>query len=270
MPLFSFGVFADVQYADKKHRGSRFFRRSIKKLKKCVKFLNSRSLDFVVNLGDLIDGEESNFSPVLSICEEINAPLHHILGNHDYNISDRVKQRIFQIFSMESSYHSFKLRNWRIILLDGNEISFYAHPKESEQYQQVVKYHEKNIITKPDWDAAIGSKQLKWLKEELTHSKNEGEDVLLFCHFPTFPDNKHTLWNAKKVFSLLDRFPCVKCYFAGHKHTGGYARTKNAHYLTFKSMVDWWRNSFAIVKVFPEKIKVEGFGKEKNRILKIT
>ena len=51
-PLFSFGLVADVQYADKPDRPPRLYRDSLERLRECVTELNRHPLDFTIQLGE--------------------------------------------------------------------------------------------------------------------------------------------------------------------------------------------------------------------------
>ncbi len=59
VPLFSFGVAADVQYADKAMSGARDYRQSVISLQGAVGDLNTWGLSFVIQLGDIIDGNDT-------------------------------------------------------------------------------------------------------------------------------------------------------------------------------------------------------------------
>src|SRR3989339_648463 len=66
-PGFSFGVVADVQYADAESAGSRFYRNSAGKLEECVSEFNKNTLEFVIHLGDLIDRDYASIDTVLPV-----------------------------------------------------------------------------------------------------------------------------------------------------------------------------------------------------------
>jgi len=51
-----FGIAADSHYADAPARGSRYYRESAAKLAECVELMNDRRADFLVHLGDFLDG----------------------------------------------------------------------------------------------------------------------------------------------------------------------------------------------------------------------
>ncbi|XP_072029583.1 manganese-dependent ADP-ribose/CDP-alcohol diphosphatase-like [Amphiura filiformis] len=100
-PLFSFGVLADVQYADIPNRlnfaktSMRYYRNSIKLVHQAALTWNqdSRKPSFAVHLGDLIDGfnnregkanSEKALRDILTEFDKFDGPVHHILGNHDF------------------------------------------------------------------------------------------------------------------------------------------------------------------------------------------
>ena len=107
MKLFSFGLFADCQYANKKKAGTRYYKRAAKKLRECVQTFNRSNLAFVVNLGDLIDDGFDNFGAVLDILSRLDAKLYHLVGNHDYNVKDHEKGKILKLLGITCPYSSF-------------------------------------------------------------------------------------------------------------------------------------------------------------------
>jgi hypothetical protein len=110
---------------------------------------------------------------------------------------------------------------------------------------------------------------LNWLKQLLIDADQLKLNVMLFCHFPVFPDNVHNLWNADIIASVIREFPCVKAYVNGHNHEGNYGRDAGVHYLTLKGMVDTHDTAYAIFDVQNKSIMVKGFGREKDRILQL-
>ena len=99
---------------------------------------------------------------------------------------------------------------------------------------------------------------------------SENKKVILFCHFPVFPDNAHNLWNCEDVLSLIDKHKSVKAYFNGHDHRGHYAERDGVHYITMRGMVEKEvETGFAINRVFPIWLNIDGFGEEPSRMLSI-
>lgn len=158
---------------------------------------------------------------------------------------------------------------WRYVVLDGNDVSFHAYPKGSEEAKHASEYYIENKISSPKWNGAIGAKQLAWLRSVLKNAQQNNEKVILFCHFPIYPANKHNLWNANEVIALLESFPCVKAYINGHNHHGNYGKKGGVHYVTLKGMVDTETNSYAVIRVDDERIDITGYGREGNRSLPI-
>ncbi len=266
---FSFGVIADCQYCNVVSTGVRKYSISDHKLEECVKNLNKMDLSYTIHLGDFIDKDWSSFDTVVPIFDLLQMPKYHVLGNHDYSVEDEKKPFVVQRLNMPSEYYDFKVYGWRFIVLNGNDISFHSYPKDSEEYQFAASYYEENQISSPKWNGAIGKTQLLWLKEKLEQATKSDENVILYCHFPVFPEDIHNLWNAEEVINTIEAYPCVKAYMNGHNHSGNYGIKNSVHYVTFKGMVDTEQTSYGVVKVSREQLQIIGFGREGNRTLTI-
>ena len=106
--LFTFGVVADIQYCDcddaPDFEGNeiRRYRPALSQARDAVRLWNSRAVAFVVQLGDIIDGQNAGkygaglgfsepqsdaaFSRVAGELERCDAPIYHAVGNHElYN-----------------------------------------------------------------------------------------------------------------------------------------------------------------------------------------
>jgi hypothetical protein len=68
---------------------------------------------------------------------------------------------------------------------------------------------------------------------------------------------------------LIDRYPCVKAYFNGHYHAGGYTEINGIHMVNFHGMVDTRQDAFAVVTLTSDSILIRGFGREPDRKLRI-
>jgi predicted phosphodiesterase len=266
---FSFGIIADCQYCNFVGEGVRKYSLSNSKLEKCVNHFNTMNLKYSVHLGDFIDRNFESFDVVNPIYEKLNIPGYHVLGNHDFSVSDEKKNDVPKKMGLSSRYYDFEQNGWRFIVLDGNDISFHAYPSNSKNYEHASEYYVQNSVESPKWNGAIGTEQLAWLKNVLEKSTSEEEKVILYCHFPIYPENVHNLWNAEEIIKLLEQFSCVKAYINGHNHAGNYDVKQGIHYLTIKGMVDTEQSSYAIITVNDELIKVTGYGREENRLLEI-
>ena len=168
---------------------------------------------------------------------------------------------------MPSRYYAFEVKGWRFVVLDGNDISFHAYPGGSEKYQEAAEYYKQNKVKSPKWNGAVGARQLSWLKTVLEKASREGENVVIYCHFPIYPKNVHNLWNAEEILAVLEAYSCVKAYINGHNHNGNYGIKEGIHYLTLKGMVDTDQTSYAVINVYEDRLKVIGYGREENRIM---
>ncbi|XP_066521166.1 manganese-dependent ADP-ribose/CDP-alcohol diphosphatase [Hoplias malabaricus] len=111
-PLFTFGVIADIQYADKDngynfhHTRMRYYRNSLQILGHACRCWDveedpRRRPAFILQLGDVIDGynrelgaSERALRTVLQEFGDCAVPVHHVWGNHEfYNFS---REELFQ------------------------------------------------------------------------------------------------------------------------------------------------------------------------------
>jgi predicted phosphodiesterase len=267
---FSFGVIADCQYSNYDDYQNRRYSLSGQKLTEAVNHFNEMDVKFVVQLGDLIDKDYISYDTILPILKNLDVPYYHVIGNHDFSIADTLKDNLIEKLNLRSRYYDFTVKDYRFIILDGNDISFHAYPKETDAYKDAVAFYRKNDIDSPEWNGAIGKKQLAWLRSLLDKATNTNEKVILMCHFPVYPEDQHNLWNAQEILELLESYSCVKAYLNGHNHQGNYGFRKGIHYLSFKGMVETEKTSYSEIHVYADSLKVIGFGREENRVLKLN
>lgn len=266
---FSFGVIADCQYCNEVGTGVRKYDQSDTKLEQCVAHFNTMNLAYTVHLGDFIDKKWESFDDVGPIYNALKMPKYHVLGNHDFSVADTLKHKVSERMGLPSPYYDFEVKGWRFVVLNGNDVSFHAYPKDSKKYKTAEAYYTKYEIESPKWNGALGTKQLKWLKHVLESASKKEEKVILYCHFPVFPENVHNLWNANEVIELLEKYSCVKAYINGHNHVGNYGQKKGIHYLTMKGMVDTQQTSYSTINVYDDRLEIIGYGREDNRTLHI-
>ena len=274
-PLVSFGLIADVQYCDCPPGGERYYKKSLEKLTDCVNNFNNNDLDFVVNLGDLIDRDFSSYDDVLNIFGRLKSPIHHVLGNHDFSVKRKKKSLVNKKLGLNKRYYSLSLNNIRFIFLDGNDISLYSKSKLNYKTWKAAlmlgKLKRKGALNATDWNAGIGTKQKNWLDEMLQSAVKEGENVIIFCHFPVLPEGSYyNLWNNEQIKRIIANYDNIVAYISGHDHKGEYNFVNGTYFLTMKGMVETPdSNAFAIVEVYTDHLKVRGFGREEDRELKM-
>lgn len=271
-PLFEFGVIADCQYADAptpKQMPQRFYRLAKDKLVEAVDHLNTEDLAFTIHLGDFIDKNFVSFDVVGPIYDRLKAPRYHLLGNHDYSVSDEEKAKVVERLGMPARYYEFKDKGWRFIVLDGNEISTLAYPEGSERWKAGEAYRQKFKSPPPNWSGGIGAEQIAWLEARLEEAKAAGEPVIVFCHYPVFPKGVHNLWNDDELLAVISKYKdTVAAWMNGHNHDGNFGEKDGVPYVNFKGMLDTRLNAYAVVSVFPDgTLKITGYGREPDRLL---
>ncbi|WPP53049.1 metallophosphoesterase [Catalinimonas niigatensis] len=273
--LFSFGVIADAQYCDCEPAIGRYYRKSVQKLSDCLQTLNQHELSFILDMGDLIDRDFSSFDKILEVYGQSKFRVYRTLGNHDYAVEEDKKQQVAARLGMhESAYYDFIYLGWRFIVLNGNEVSTFAHPpgREAEKEAQEIlsQMQARQAINAKEWNGGISGKQLQWLETKLEEAKVLNQKTIVMGHYPLYPPDPHNLWNDEEVVRLLTAYSQVVAYFNGHHHAGNYGQKAQVHFLNFKGMVETEEeNTFAVVEVYQDRLWVKGFGREESRELKI-
>ena len=265
----SYGVIADCQYCNYPTAGVREYAMSDKKLQECVANFNTMDLEYVIHLGDFIDRDWESFDVVMPIYNQLKMPKYHVLGNHDFSVPIDKRPEVYKRMGMPSKYYDFKVKGWRFVVLDGNDVSFHAYGEGSPEYIKAEKYYQDNQIDSPKWNGAIGEVQLTWLQSVLQKATDNKEKVILYCHFPVFPENVHNLWNANDIIEIIEHYPCVKAYINGHNHEGNYGFKQGVHYITMKGMVDTKETSYGKMTLSEDYLKVIGYGREEKKVLEI-
>ena len=274
IPDFKIGVVSDCQYCDCDPTEVRFYRESPDRLREAVQLLNKETLEYTIHLGDFIDQQFSSFDTVVPIWQGLKSDKYHVLGNHDFWVADSLKPLVFEKMDIKDRYYSVIKKKWRFIVLDGNDLSEHGALTEGKKQQTDSLFNllaDKNMPNVAPWNGGLSMEQLQWVERELQLATANNERVGFYCHFPVLGvSDRHNLWNYDQFLSIIDKYNCVKFYFNGHNHAGGYVEKDGVHYLNFKGMVDTKdTTSFATVTFHKYSLFVKGFGRELSRKLKI-
>lgn len=269
-PVLSFGLMTDVQYADVEPEGERHFRESIPKLKTAVEWLAKKNLPFTLHLGDLIDRDFKSFATVMPLFNGLGHQVRHLLGNHDYSVTDEEKARLLEVAVMPCEHYRFRNSGVRFVMLDTNDLSSYKYqagsPQDLESEALLKKLDEEKLPNAKPWNGGLSETQLKWLDAELTAADMEKERVILCGHHPLLPAEAHRAWNSDEVLAVIDRHPSVAAYFNGHNHAGAEEIRNGIPYITFKSILHEPEvNSFSAIHLFTDRMEIEGNGREQSR-----
>lgn len=254
----SFGIVSDAHYADKDPGGSRVYRQSLAKMAESVQLMNDKDVDFLIELGDLIDkgagaGEEAaleHLETIERVFKKYDGPRYHVLGNHDM---DKLSKGQFQSrientgIEQQASYYSFDSHGIRFLVLDACFTSSGA-PYDHGKF---------------GWkDANIPPQQIEWLKQNLAAANGP---VIVFVHQLLDGEGGHYVNNAAEVRQVLEQAKDVLAVFQGHNHGGRYSQIQGIHYYTIKAMVEGageQNNSYAIVDIHPDhSLTVTGYRK---------
>ncbi len=273
-PEFQIGVVADCQYCYCEPTAVRFYKESPDRLCEAVGILNKQPLDFTVHLGDFIDKDFSSFDTITLIWKSLKSNKYHVLGNHDFSVADSLKHLVFEKMGIKDRYYSIVKNKWRFIVLDGNDLSVHGALTEAKKQQTDSLFNllaDKNMPNLESWNGGLSTEQLQWVDGELQQATANKERVGFYCHFPVLGiSDHHNLWNYRQLLSIIDKYDCVKFYFNGHNHVGGYVEKDGVHFLNFKGMVNTKdTTSFATVVFRKDSLFVKGYGREIDRSLKI-
>lgn len=238
-----FVAIADIQYADQENAGKRLYRKSLAKLENLIGQLRHQNPDFVIHLGDLVDGGAENASRVLILFSHLPRPQYHVLGNHDFF---GPRNSVLRRFGMKRPYYEFARPGWRFIVLDGMYVSVKGGwPEESPQHlegkKMLADLQERRAPNARDWNGAVGAEQRGWLRQTLEAANQRGERAIVCCHFPVLAaatTPAHLLWDHEEVLSILDAQPAAAAYLCGHDHNGGYAERNGIHHITMRGLVE--------------------------------
>lgn len=267
-PLLSFGLTTDVQYADADPEGERHYRESIPKLKAAVEDLAKQKLPFTLHLGDMIDRDFSSFAKILPLFVPLGHPVRHLLGNHDYTISDGLKASVAATLGMPSDHYAFTVSGVRFVMLDTNDVSTYKHPegsKEDLEAEAALRAMGPAKNAKP-WNGGASPAQLAWLEKELADADAAKTPVLVCGHHPLLSEDGLQAWNNRDLIKLIEGHPCARAYLCGHNHAGDQIISNGVPYITFKSILhEPGVTAYSVIRLYQNRLVIEGRGREASR-----
>lgn len=272
----TFGVIADAQYCncDPNLDLDRYYRSAPEKLGAAAETISAAHPAFTVHLGDFIEKDFASFDTMIPLYQQIEGPAYYALGNHDFSVDSARIEDVPERLGVERRYYDFSYGSWRFVVLDGNDLSFYATRAGSQKRQEAEAMYQalvdRGAINAKTWNGGMSEQQLAWLEETLQEASQAGEQVVLFSHFPVYPKNEHNLWNANEVVLLLESYNNVAAYMNGHNHAGNYGEKEGIHYVNFKGMVNTPEsNAYALVSAYSDHLEINGYGREPNRNLEL-
>jgi manganese-dependent ADP-ribose/CDP-alcohol diphosphatase len=270
--LLKIGLISDPQYCDCDPSWTRFYRETLKKLPVAIDSLNLFQTDFVMNLGDMVDRYFESYDTMNQIYRNLAMPYYNLLGNHEFEeIPDSLKPLVLSRYGMPDFYYGFNYQNWRFLVLDGTELAAYSrslHPELAREGDSLFQQVQDKVNNRP-WNGGIGKKQRNWIRDQIQSAVDMKQNVILFCHFPVYPDTVYlNLWNNEEIIALIEEYPNVVAYINGHFHPGNYGFKKGVHYINQAAMLDTYdSNTFSLLEVHSDKLIFKGFGFNPDMIL---
>lgn len=268
--VFTFGLIADVQYCESKSQGSRYYRNSLTKLNKAINEFNSLDIDFIINLGDLIDRDYQSYAPVMEILEKSNKEIYHVIGNHDLTVKNRYKKEVKDLLTGEETYFSFTRKGFRFIVLNTCEISTYYGSLLSANKAKMIldNLKSKGYPNAHDWNGQMSRRQIRWFKKQLAESEARGEHVLVFSHHTIEPMGPHNVLNREEMLEITSDYDNIIAWFCGHDHSGSYSKLNGIHFVTMRGMVETPDSTaWSVIEIHPNKLWIKGRGNEKTQVL---
>ncbi|MBN2685709.1 MAG: metallophosphoesterase [Pontiellaceae bacterium] len=244
--VFSFGVMADIQYADRDPNGIKHFRTSLNRLETAVDDLNRQDLLFTIQLGDIIDGSDSpdktleELDAVLVEYNKLNMPAYHVIGNHCLTAGVEALKKKLPLKKLYYDFVPDGTKGWRCVVLNSSDVE----------------------------PGVVGDAQKEWLQTTLAKANTHGEKVIIFSHHAltkeAAPNVRMT--NNDEVLPIVENAGCVVAVFAGHDHVGGYGLRNGIHHITLHSILTApEQNAYAVITVSPDGLIENGAGDEPDR-----
>lgn len=269
-----FGVIADPQYAPVPPRHTRYYAHSLWKLSEAIADFNGRDLAFSVTLGDIIDRHWESYGHILPVYHGLIAPHAFVLGNHDFEVAGDYLASVHRVMGLERAYYDFEAGGVRFLVLDGNDISLFAHhpdsPSHAAALTRLAAMEAAGAVNAKRWNGGLSDAQFAWAEEVIRAATVRGERVIAMGHYPVHPPDPHNSWDDARLLELFSGYANVVMYLNGHNHAGNYGYAGGTHFLNLKGMVETPdTTAYGVVTVHDDRIDIEGVGREESRRLAI-
>ncbi len=248
------GLITDLHHADKPSAGTRHYRETLGKLAEAATQFEKDKVNFVVELGDLIDAadsvetEQRYLKTINREFSAISKDRHYVLGNHC--VDTLTKAEFLDGVEQMQSYYSFDRGDFHFVVLDA------CFRSDGEPYGR------KNS----KWnDANIPPAEVEWLQADL---KSTSKKTVVFAHQRLDVSNDHGVKNCPDVRKVFEESGKVLAVFQGHSHQNDLKEIGGIHYCTLVAMVEGAgaeNNGYSIMDITKDgTIRLTGFRKQKE------
>ena len=246
------GLITDLHHADKPPAGTRHYRETLGKLAEAATQFEKDKVNFVVELGDLIDAadsvetEQRYLKTINREFAAISKDRHYVLGNHC--VDTLTKAEFLDHVEQKKSYYSFDRGDFHFIILDA------CFRNDGEPYGR------KNS----KWnDANIPAAEVEWLQADL---KSTGKKSIVFAHQRLDVSNDHGVKNCPELRTIFEDSGKVLAVFQGHSHQNDLKDIGGIHYCTLVAMVEGSgadNNGYSVMEIDHNgTIRLTGFRKQ--------
>jgi len=246
------GLVTDLHHADKPCSGSRHYRETLGKLAEAATQFEKDKVNFVVELGDLIDAadsvetEQHYLKTINREFAAISKDRHYVLGNHC--VDTLTKAEFLGGVEQERSYYSFDRGEFHFIVLDS------CFRSDGEPYgRKNSKWNDSNIPVM----------ELEWLQADL---KSTRKKTIVFAHQRLDVSTDHGVKNCPEVRRIFEDSGKVLTVFQGHSHQNDLKDIGGIHYCTLVAMVEGSgveNNGYSVMDITPDgTIRLTGFRKQ--------
>lgn len=199
-----------INRQDKRNEAPRYLsEKNVKPIKNFVKQMKKFHPEFVVHLGDIIEGtNDEDFVGIKGLelvkkeLEEAGVPIYWVVGNHD--LRSVTKEQAKTVLKLEELKQVFEVGDYKFIVIDAN-------------------FDEKNQPRGPGVNSFVPGnippEEMSWLETQLQTDKK----VFVFIHQGVFTHlvdgdqgkKKQSILNAQELQNLLTKYN-VSGVFNGH------------------------------------------------------
>ena len=282
LPLLTFGVIADVQYAPIPDGASysgtpRYYTAALPSLVAALSNFNTRRCDFVLNLGDSIDGQcpPADVPKVATALRDHRLPVHSVYGNHELYVLSRKEiaaqfgiPMIEEAVSPDASdepdlvgYYTKSLPNdYKFVFVDTyDECVMGRTGAKLSAATALLSQNNPNFasgeINSPigldgvqrrfvAFNGGVGARQMRWLEDELIDARTTNKRVVVSAHQPFHPSTGNVMclpFNYEELLSLFEEYKdVVVATLSGHTHSGGYhvEPKTGIHHVVFDAILE--------------------------------
>lgn len=248
-PVFTrFGVITDIHHSNRPDTTTRKYSAAPAKTTYFVTRMDEEEVDFVLELGDMVDRTINEKDPLETLSEidtiftSFHGPHYHVLGNHEFDSiarTDLLNHLDNTGIIKGETYYSFDLNGFHHIVLDADFTATEPH----QPFDMIAE----GQIAWWDWtEAWVPQEELDWLAADLAASDLP---TIIFSHQALHLDasaegsEDFMINNAAEIRSLLEADGQVLAAFSGHDHRGAATTLNNIRYFGLAGNVglerDW-------------------------------